>query len=148
MTGVHRRTRGWLVRTLLALAVGAALSQSASTFGVSTRPGKEGRARQRVTAERMHTLRMCIKIYLQRHGKHPETLALAVSDLYPSPPDHLLVDGWGRPMVYYACAAGYFLGSFGSDGLPDVGQANHESEDCDLVMISDVYARLPADVSP
>lgn len=104
--------------------------------------------RQRLTADRMHQLGMCIMIYLERHGSHPQSLEVAVRDLYPSPPDDLLVDAWGRAIVYYACASGYFLGSFGADGRPDVGQPNYDSEDCDLVMISGVYARLPADVSP
>ena len=134
----HRRAPLWLALThLLSLSV----LVSASSFAEQGR--SPSNARQNVTAGRMRTLRTCLDIYIERHKSYPATLAIAVDDLYPTPPEDLLRDAWGRSFLYYRTQTTYFIGSLGRDGQPDDGAPVTESEDCDITMINGTFARVP-----
>jgi hypothetical protein len=112
--------------------------------GGSAEQGRSpGNARQNVTAGRMRTLRTCLDIYLEEHKSFPATLAIAVADLYPTPPADLLLDAWGRSFLYYRTQTSYFIGSLGRDGHFDDGAPVAESEDCDITMIHGAFARVP-----
>jgi len=102
--------------------------------------------RQSITVDRMHKLRICLEVYFEEHKSYPPTLAAAVADLYPTPPEDLLHDAWGRSFLYYRAQDEYFIGSLGRDGLFDDGAPISESENCDTAMINGVYARVPIHV--
>ena len=103
--------------------------------------------RQSVSASRMRTLQTCLSIYRDEHGHSAPNLALAVSDLYPSPIEDYLHDAWGRAFAYYYAGDTDVIISLGKDGLPDAAARADEGENTDLVMVGGNWAKLPAHIA-
>jgi hypothetical protein len=107
-------------------------------------------ANQIVTVSNIDYIRLAINLYREGHGVPPPTLKTLQAA--GSVKSEWLLDGWGRPIIYFTTGHSYLLLSLGRAGVPTSQQASPGGilagvdYDANIVMIDGSWAQTPHDV--
>jgi hypothetical protein len=137
------------MRRIIALALCWFLPLSIPSIEIGGDSRDPDLVRQIRTVAAMRQVEMYLSLYREDHpGENAPSFA-ALTRAYSMPPE-TAVDGWGRPLYYYATPESYVLVSFGRSDVPRAqrstpGGVSPMAPDWDenIVMIDGEWAQTP-----